>query len=706
MKIEGDSAKEIKKVETKNRISKANGSIEIDFGLVNLEANSKYVVFEVASSVNEIVASETDDTKAIKHVIKHENKEDKAQTIVVNKLKTYPDGKTANLQTTVNVKKDNETIVGAKENAAILNSKNDNLTVEVKDIISYEGLIPQEEYTFSGRLMKIDNSKAEEIKAVSKKVVVNKESDVIEINFGELTLNADSKYVVYEVATSTNKIVASENDNTKAINHIIRHEDPNDKAQTIVVNKLKTYPNIDNAKLITSISVSNDEFNAKGTSDNEAIIISDKESIKLNIKDTIKYENLVRDEEYTFSGSLVRIDNNREDIIKTASKIVTITNPNDTIELDFGNIDLLVNAKYVIYETATSTNKIIASKEDDTTPIKQIVEHKDKNDKAQTVIIKSKEYPKGDSASLKTYIRINDEINADDHNKASITTKTNTTLVNVKDRVIYEGLIPNNEYTFTASLMQIDNHNKAKLIKTINHKEIITKPNGEILIELGDIELEVNQKYVIFEVATSTNKIVASENDNTKAINHIIRHEDPNDKAQTVVVNDAKRYPIVNDALLRTTINVSAEDFRVSGTKESEAVVITDSDDILVNISDTINYQGLLKGETYRFTGSLVKIDDDQEEVIATSESIVVIQKENDSIEIDFGKQLLNANAKYVIYETATSIDKIIASEEDDTIATHHIIEHKDKNDKAQTIIIKEKEVEYPIVNNVVLKPI
>ncbi|MFG5498720.1 SpaA isopeptide-forming pilin-related protein, partial [Enterococcus faecalis] len=72
---------------------------------------------------------------------------------------------------------------------------------------------------------------------------------------------------------------------------------------------------------------------------------------------------------------------------------------------------------------------------------------------------------------------------------------------------------------------------------------------------------------------------------------------------------------------------------------------------------------------------------------------------------LDFGKVTgLEAGKTYVVYETATSKDNLVDKNKDNTPEEKHVVEHKDPNDKAQTVVVtpevpKEKEVQVSKVN-------
>ncbi len=74
-----------------------NGTWELDFGNQKLQAGEKYVVFENAESVENLIDTDKDYNLDTKQVVKHEDKNDKAQTLVVEKP-TLPEVKNGTLK--------------------------------------------------------------------------------------------------------------------------------------------------------------------------------------------------------------------------------------------------------------------------------------------------------------------------------------------------------------------------------------------------------------------------------------------------------------------------------------------------------------------------------------------------------------------------------------------------------------------------------
>lgn len=83
MRIDGDQAHEVAQAEKKFTPTAATGTQTVTFSNVTIEPGATYVVFETATSDNEILFAGED--KPVKHTVTHEDKNDKAQTLIVTK---------------------------------------------------------------------------------------------------------------------------------------------------------------------------------------------------------------------------------------------------------------------------------------------------------------------------------------------------------------------------------------------------------------------------------------------------------------------------------------------------------------------------------------------------------------------------------------------------------------------------------------------
>ncbi|VKX65068.1 surface anchored protein [Streptococcus pneumoniae] len=147
------------------------------------------------------------------------------------------------------------------------------------------------------------------------------------------------------------------------------------------------------------------------------------------------------------------------------------------------------------------------------------------------------------------------------------------------------------------------------------------------------------------------------------------------------ITNTKKEKPTRPAGKLATTVEVDGT--KADAQKELELSVATDK--ITKTVKDTVVYENLLAGETYKLTGQLMKITADKEEEVATKETTFVADASgNGTTSLEFEDVSLEAGVKYVVYETAESEKEIDFKEGKEK----HKVEHKDKDDKAQTVVV------------------
>ncbi|VTB41265.1 surface anchored protein [Streptococcus pneumoniae] len=147
------------------------------------------------------------------------------------------------------------------------------------------------------------------------------------------------------------------------------------------------------------------------------------------------------------------------------------------------------------------------------------------------------------------------------------------------------------------------------------------------------------------------------------------------------ITNTKKEKPTRPAGKLATTVEVDGT--KADAQKELELSVATDK--VTKTVKDTVVYENLLAGETYKLTGQLMKITADKEEEVATKETTFVADASgNGTTSLEFEDVSLEAGVKYVVYETAESEKEIDFKEGKEK----HKVEHKDKDDKAQTVVV------------------
>ena len=510
------------------------GTWELDFGNQKLQVGEKYVVFENAESVENLIDTDKDYNLDTKQVVKHEDKNDKAQTLVIEKP-TLPEVKDGTLRTTVIA----DGVNGSSEKEALVSFEDSKDGVDVKDTINYEGLVANEKYNLTGKLMhvKADGS-LEEIATKTTEVAAGENgTGTWELDFGNQKLQVGEKYVVFENAESVENLIDTDKDYNLDTKQVVKHEDKNDKAQTLVIEK-PTLPEVKDGTLRTTVIADG----VNGSSEKEALVSFEDSKDGVDVKDTINYEGLVANEKYNLTGKLmhVKADGSLEEIATKTTEVAAGENGTGTWELDFGNQKLQVGEKYVVFENAESVENLIDTDKDYNLDTKQVVKHEDKNDKAQTLVIEKPTLPEVKDGTLRTTV-IADGVNGSSEKEALVSFESSKDGVDVKDTINYEGLVANQNYTLTGTLMHVKTDGSLEEVAT---KTITVTAgengNGTWELDFGNQKLQAGEKYVVFESVESVENLIDTNNDYILDTKQIVKHENKDDKAQTLIVETPK----------------------------------------------------------------------------------------------------------------------------------------------------------------------
>ncbi|EGT4145360.1 LPXTG cell wall anchor domain-containing protein, partial [Clostridium perfringens] len=511
-----------------------SGQWELDFGNQKLLVGEKYVVFENAESVENLIDTDKDYNLDTKQVVKHEDKNDKAQTLVIEKP-TLLEVKDGTLRTTVIA----DGVNGSSEKEALVSFEDSKDGVDVKDTINYDGLVANEKYNLTGKLMHVkDDGSLEEVATKTAKVTAGENgSGTWELNFGNQKLQVGEKYVVFENAESVENLIDTDNNYELDAKQIVKHEDKNDKAQTLVVEK-PTLPEVKDGTLRTTVIADG----VNGSSEKEALVSFEDSKDGVDVKDTINYEGLVANEKYNLTGKLmhVKADGSLEEIATKTTEVAAGENGTGTWELDFGNQKLLVGEKYVVFENAESVENLIDTDNNYELDAKQIVKHEDKNDKAQTLVVEKPTLPEVKDGTLRTTV-IADGVNGSSEKEALVSFEDSKDGVDVKDTINYEGLVANQDYTLTGTLIHVkaDGSLEEVATKTAN----VTageNGNGTWELDFGNQKLQAGEKYVVFESVESVENLIDTNNDYILDTKQIVKHENKDDKAQTLILETPK----------------------------------------------------------------------------------------------------------------------------------------------------------------------
>ena len=680
VKADGSLEEVATKTTTVTAGESGSGTWELDFGNQKLQVGEKYVVFENAESVENLIDTDNNYELDAKQTVKHEDKNDKAQTLVVEKP-TLPEVKDGTLRTTVTA----DGVNGSSEKEALVSFEDSKDGVDVKDTINYEGLVANEKYNLTGKLMhvKTDGSLEEVTTKTSTVTAGENGSGTWELDFGNQKLQVGEKYVVFENAESVENLIDTDNNYELDTKQVVKHEDKNDKAQTLVVEK-PTLPEVKDGTLRTTVTADG----VNGSSEKEALVSFEDSKDGVDVKDTINYEGLVANEKYNLTGKLmhVKADGSLEEVATKTTTVTAGENGTGTWELDFGNQKLQAGEKYVVFENAESVENLIDTDNNYELDTKQTVKHEDKNDKAQTLVVEKPTLPEVKDGTLRTTVTA-DGVNGSSEKEALVSFEDSKDGVDVKDTINYEGLVAGQDYTLTGTLMHVKADGSLEEVAT-KTATVTAGENGTGTWELdfGNQKLQVGEKYVVFENAESVENLIDTDNNYELDTKQTVKHEDKNDKAQTLVV-EKPTLPEVKDGTLRTTVTADG----VNGSSEKEALVSFEDSKDGVDVKDTINYEGLVAGQDYTLTGTLmhVKADGSLEEVATKTATVTAGENGTGTWELDFGNQKLQVGEKYVVFENAESVENLIDTNNDYILDTKQIVKHENKDDKAQTLIVE-----------------
>ena len=246
----------------------------------------------------------------------------------------------------------------------------------------------------------------------------------------------------------------------------------------------------------------------------------------------------------------------------------------------------------------------------------------------------------------------------------------------VVDQVSYEGLVPGKEYILDAQLISKED-GKTVLGETKGHKFTPESANGTeaVTITVNDDVTEPVEAAVAFETLTSTQVDKHGEDNPTDEDNPnpVGEHKDIDDEDQTVTSEDSEKTP-------KITTNADFE-------KGSHAVVAG------AKIVDEVTYEGLVPGKEYTLKAELISKKDGKS-VLGTGEKTFTPEKSKGMVPVTI---TVNDDVKEPV-QAAVAFEELTSTEVNDkgeeTPGTtsekpNHIADHKDINDKDQTVTSK-----------------
>ena len=390
----------------------------------------------------------------------------------------------------------------------------------ITDTVAYHGLIPGKKYTVTGTMMDKETGKAVTLEgaAVTSTAEFTAESADGTV---DLTFTFDGSLLAGKT------IVAFESVSYKG-NEIAVHADIEDEDQTIIIPKIGT--------------------TVKDSETNDHIAYADD---KIELIDTVSYENLIPGKTYRFKGVLIdketkeALQFNGEEVRAEAE--ITPEEATGTVDVTFAfDGKDLAGKDLVVFEKAFLVEGTVEA---------EIANHEDINDEGQTIHL-----PKiGTTAT--------DE-------------KTGTHLalaekkMSIKDTVSYSGLLPGKKYKMTGTLMDKETG------KTLTEGKKEVTAETEFTPEKADGTVELTFNFDGSLLAGKT--VVAFETVSYEGKNVAV-HADINDEEQSVHI---------------PKIGTQAKD-----AADNDQVIKPDKK---VTVTDTVSYQNLIKGQKYTVTGTLM----------------------------------------------------------------------------------------------------
>ena len=357
----------------------------------------------------------------------------------------------------------------------------------------------------------------------------------------------------------------------------------------------------------------------------------------VKISDKVEYSHLVAGKTYTVIGELHdaatgdAVTVNGQAI--TAEKTFTAEDSAGSVTLDYAFDSYDLKGKtLVVYETLTDAKGA------------KLAEHRDKSDVSQQVTVLT---PKLSTSAVD-----------DADNDKSVTAEDDVT---VTDYVRYTGLTAGQTYTLSGTLM--DKSTKKAFMDADGTPVTAT---AEFTAEAESGTATVTFTFDASGIKTGT-KLVAFETVATNGI-EIADHKDINDIDQTVTV----KAPVIGT----TAVDAADGDKTVTGEEN-------------VAVRDTVHYNNVTPGKTYKVTGTLYekvldkngkvtkKVFKDKDGTPVTAEANFTAEDSYGNVDVTFyfDGSSLKEGTSLVAFESLSHNDKEIAS-------------HADVNDSGQTVII------------------
>lgn len=531
---------------------------------------------------------------------------------------------------------------------------------QVKDTVTLENLIPGQEYTLIGKLHKFGTTQSimhngDEVTA-TKTFTAKNETEVHELVFSEYdtySLRGETvvvfEYLYHPQKQAAPKGVRATDSNPRNV-EVATHENATEEEQAV------HYP------WIRTIAVDQDTGDHVGSiwgkliNSFRRLVGQDVPDDKFaGIIDTVEYKNLIPDQEYTITGTLMNketgekvLDENNKEITSSVTLEANKHEANGEAKVYFElDTSRLENVTVVCYE------KLFHNNAKANEPV-EIDRHEDLTDEDQSV----------HNVKIKTHA-VDAHVALDEtHYNWHTGDATGNTIIN--DDVTLDNLVNGMEYTLKGTLHYKDT-GEPVLDSTGQPYETVLPFKAESDSTDKRIDLVKTISFSVDGKALEGRTVVAFEE-----LYHndvlITVHSDINDEDQSVY------YP---------WIRTNATN-KVNGAKE---IQVTENTEVV----DRVTYKNLLPGK-YKLTGVLMDKDTGAD-LIDSKGNTVTQELEFTIASVEEGKEgsqdlVFTFNSTTLASHIVVAYETLILLDEENPEYNVPIAEHKDINDEAQSIWI------------------
>ena len=609
--------------------------------------------------------------------------------------KEYPvrfvqkDNQTPSYSNTVEVENVPIEIHTTATNAAVKDGKQANsaIEVELKDTVKYSGVVVGRELTMVATLM--DKTTGQPVKDASGKTVTGK--TVFTPTSREGTVDVRLLFRASDLG-GHDVVVFESLLNTGLAGHenceIATHKDLNDEGQTV---------KILDSKIHTTAKSEN------GTHEQQV-----KKDNKYSLVDTVKYEGLVPGQTYKLTGVLMDKetstalkDIDKNDIERTVEFTPETSDGTIDVPFEFEKDDFKANQTLVVFETLK-----VEERGQEKEGI-EVANHRDIDDEGQSI----------------TLIDIHTTATSGNKTHEQGVTKN---IVTIKDRVQYEGLKPGKEYTINGTL--VDKKTGKPIVARMAEVETVKgedKDKNETTDSTTD-ESTKNDTETKDNTTESDNKDNTTEDSKNDAdgedkaddesgtkITYVLKDKEEEVKSSvTFTPEKADGYVDVWFAFDGSVL-YGGEDVVAFESLEREKIEVATHADIedegqtvtiveihtlatvnnkkktysegTIKLKDTVSYKGLKSGTSYELTGTLMNKKTGKAFTVNGKELVsktkFTPEKSEGKVDVNFEFDAKDIkNAELVVFEDLVNLD-----------TETKVTDHKDINDKDQTVIIEEK---------------